>query len=186
MRVFLENLLLKNLSKGDAVRKGFLKASGEILMILDADFTVSPEDLSKFYLAIKEGKAQFVNGSRLVYPMEKEAMRYINLFGNLMFSKIFTWILEQRVRDTLCGTKVLYKKDYIILKEYGQYFNNLDPFGDFDLLFGASKMNLEIVEMPIRYRERKYGSTKIRRFYHGWILIKMCLLGLRKLKTIIY
>ncbi len=168
--------------KGDAVRKGFLKASGDILMILDADLTVPPEDLPKFYIAIKEGKAQFVNGSRLVYPMEKEAMRYINLFGNWVFSRIFTWILEQRIRDTLCGTKALYKKDYMVLKEYRKYFDNLDPFGDFDLLFGASKMNLHIVEIPIRYKERKYGTTKIRRFYHGWILIRMCLLGMKRLK----
>jgi len=172
----------KGKGKGDAVRKGFLKASGDILMILDADLTVPPEDLPKFYLAIKEGKAQFVNGSRLVYPMEKEAMRYINLFGNWMFSKIFTWIIGQRIRDTLCGTKVIFKKDYLVLKEYREYFDNLDPFGDFDLLFGASKMNLRIVEMPIRYRERRYGITKIRRIYHGWILIKMCFLGMRKLK----
>lgn len=168
--------------KGDAVRKGFLKASGEVLMILDADLTVPPEDLLKFYLALKEGKSQFVNGSRLVYPMEKEAMRYINLLGNWFFSRVFTWIMEQRIRDTLCGTKVLFKKDYMVLKEYRGYFDNMDPFGDFDLLFGASKMNLHIVEMPIRYQERKYGETKIRRFYHGWILIKMCGLGIRKLK----
>jgi len=168
--------------KGDAVRKGFLKASEEILMILDADLTVPPEDLLKFYLAIKEGKTQFVNGSRLVYPMEKQAMRYINLIGNWMFSLIFSWIIEQRIRDTLCGTKVLFKKDYMVLKDYRKYFNNLDPFGDFDLIFGASKMNLHIADMPIRYRERKYGTTKIRRFYHGWVLIKMCLLGMRKLK----
>lgn len=168
--------------KGDAVRKGFLKASGDILMILDADLTVPPEDLPKFYLAIKEGKAQFVNGSRLVYPMEKQAMRYINLFGNWMFGKMFSWIIGQKIRDTLCGTKALFRKDYMALKDYRQYFNSLDPFGDFDLIFGASKMNLDIVEMPIRYRERKYGETKIRRFYHGWILIKMCLLGMRKLK----
>lgn len=168
--------------KGDAVRKGFLKSSGEILMILDADLTVPPEDLPKFYLAIKEGKAQFVNGSRLVYPMETQAMRYINLIGNWAFGKIFSWIIGQRIRDTLCGTKVLFKKDYLVLKEYRKYFNNLDPFGDFDLIFGASKMNLDIVEMPIKYRDRKYGVTKIRRFYHGWILIKMCLLGMRKLK----
>jgi len=172
----------KGKGKGDAVRKGFLKASGEILMILDADLTVPPEDLPKFYLAIKEEKAQFVNGSRLVYPMENQAMRYINLFGNWMFGKVFSWIIGQRIRDTLCGTKVLFKKDYMVLKNYREYFNNLDPFGDFDLIFGATKMNLDIVEMPIRYRDRIYGTTKIRRFYHGWILIKMCLLGARKLK----
>ena len=168
--------------KGDAVRKGFLKASGDILMILDADLTVPPEDLPKFYLTLVEGKAQFANGSRLVYPMEKEAMRYLNLFGNWMFGKAFSWIMEQRVRDTLCGTKVLFRKDYMVLKEYRQYFNNMDPFGDFDLLFGASKMNLDIAEIPIGYRERKYGETKLRRFRHGRVLIKMCWLGIRKLK----
>ena len=171
----------KGKGKGDAVRKGFLKASGDILMILDADLTVPPEDLPKFYLALKEGKAEFVNGSRLVYPIEKEAMRYINLFGNWIFSKAFTWIIEQRIRDTLCGTKALFKKDYMVIKEFKE-FGNLDPFGDFELLFGASKINLSIVDIPIKYKERKYGVTKIRRFYHGWILVKMCLLGMRKLK----
>ena len=170
------------IGKGDAVRKGFLKSSGEVLMILDADLTVPPEDLPKFYLALKEGKAQFVNGSRLVYPMEKQAMRYLNMFANWMFGKAFSWILGQRIRDTLCGTKVLFRKDYKVLKNYRQYFNNFDPFGDFDLLFGASMMNLDIVELPIRYKERVYGSTKIRRFYHGLLLARMCLLGMRKIK----
>ena len=172
----------KSKGKGAAVRKGFLESKGEIIMILDADLTVPPEDLPKFYLALKENKAQFANGSRLAYPMEKDAMRYVNLFGNWMFGRIFTWIIGQRIRDTLCGTKVLFKSDYMLLKNYREYFDNLDPFGDFDLLFGASKMNLHIAEIPIRYRERKYGKTKIRRFYHGWILIKMCILGARKLK----
>lgn len=165
-----------------AVRKGFMSSSGEIVMGLDADLAVAPEDLPKFYLALKEGKAQFVIGSRLIYPMEKGAMRAINFFGNWMFGKILSWIIEQRIRDGLCGTKVLFKKDYMALKEYRKYFDSMDPFGDFDHIFGASKMNLDIKEIPIIYRARKYGGTKIRRFYHGFMLMRLCLLGMRKLK----
>ncbi len=168
--------------KGDAVRKGFDRATGDILMILDADMTVAPEELPKFYLAIKEGKGEFINGTRLVYPMEKEAMRTLNLFGNKMFSLIFTWLLDQRIKDTLCGTKVLRKKDYEYIKKGRAYFGDFDPFGDFDLLFGAAKQNMKIVEVPIRYHERTYGTTNIQRFKHGLLLFRMCLFALRKLK----
>lgn len=170
--------------KNAAVRKGFEVARGEVLMILDADLTVAPEDLSKFYTAIASGKGDFINGSRLVYPMEKEAMRLLNRVGNKFFSSAFTWLLDQRFKDTLCGTKVMFKKDYEKLIVNRKFFGDFDPFGDFDLLFGAHKLNLCIVELPVRYHERTYGRTNISRFKHGFILLKMCFFAARKIKFI--
>jgi len=170
--------------KGDAVRKGFDAATGDILMILDADLTVMPEDLKKFYDVIASGKGEFINGSRLVYQMEDHAMRFLNILGNKFFSLLFTWLLDQRFKDTLCGTKVLFKKDYEKLKEGRNYFGDFDPFGDFDLIFGASKLNLKIIELPIRYKERTYGETNISRFKHGILLLRMCLFAARKIKFI--
>ncbi|HVO67736.1 MAG TPA: glycosyltransferase family 2 protein, partial [Syntrophales bacterium] len=170
--------------KGDAVRKGFDMASGDILMILDADLTVPPEDLPKFHYAIASGKGEFINGSRLVYNMDKKAMRFLNLLGNKFFSLMFTWLLDQRFKDTLCGTKVMFKRDYEQLKVGRKFFGEFDPFGDFDLIFGASKLNLKIVEIPIRYKERTYGSTNISRFKHGLILLRMCLFAAKKIKFI--
>jgi SAM-dependent methyltransferase len=170
--------------KGDAVRKGFAAAKGEILMILDADLTVPPEDLPKFYRAIADDVGEFVNGCRLVYPMEKLAMRFLNLLGNKFFSVMFTWILNQRFKDTLCGTKALFKRDYEKIRDRRAYFGDFDPFGDFDLIFGAVKQNLKVVEVPIRYMERTYGSTNIRRFKHGLLLLKMTLFAYRKIRAI--
>ncbi len=174
----------KGKGKADAVREGYEIAGGDILMILDADLTVPPEDLPKFYHAIASGKGDFINGTRLVYPMDKEAMRFLNYLGNHFFSWMFTWLLEQRFKDTLCGTKVMFRNDYIKLKKNRTYFGDFDPFGDFDLLFGAYKLNLKITEVPIRYRERTYGSTNISRFKHGLILLRMCLFASRKCKFI--
>ncbi|MBS1651934.1 MAG: glycosyltransferase [Bacteroidetes bacterium] len=174
----------KGKGKGDAVREGYAIASGDILMILDADLTVPPEDLPKFYNTIASGKGDFINGTRLVYPMDKEAMRFLNYLGNHFFSWAFTWLLEQRFKDTLCGTKVMFRKDYIKLSKNRIYFGDFDPFGDFDLLFGAHKLNLKIVEVPIRYKERTYGTTNISRFKHGLILLRMCLFASRKCKFI--
>ncbi len=170
--------------KGDAVRKGFTHARNDVLMILDADLTVPPEDLPKFFHAIVSGKGEFISGSRLVYQMEKEAMRFLNLLGNKFFSKAFTYLLEQRIRDTLCGTKVLWREDYNRILAGRGYFGDFDPFGDFDLLFGAAKLNLKIVEIPIRYRERTYGTTQISRFRHGLLLLKMTFFALKKIKFI--
>jgi ubiquinone/menaquinone biosynthesis C-methylase UbiE len=174
----------KGKGKADAVREGYKIATGDILMILDADLTVPPEDLPKFYNAITGGKGDFINGTRLVYPMDKEAMRFLNYLGNHFFSWAFTWLLEQRFKDTLCGTKVMFRTDYIKLTKNRTYFGDFDPFGDFDLLFGAHKLNLKIVEVPIRYRERTYGSTNISRFKHGLILLRMCAFASRKCKFI--
>ena len=170
------------LGKGDAVRKGFAAAKGEMLMILDADLTVPPEDLPKFYAAIRDGHGEFINGTRLVYPMEKEAMRFLNKLANKFFSLLFSWIINQQIKDTLCGTKVLLKRDYEKIAANRNFFGDFDPFGDFDLIFGAAKLNLKIVEIPIRYRERTYGDIKIERFRHGFLLLKMSWLALKKFK----
>ena len=153
-------------------------------MILDADLTVPPEDLTKFYRTIATNKAEFLNGSRLVYPMEGEAMRLLNLLANKLFAMTFSWLLGERLKDTLCGTKVMFRKDYLVLVENRSYFGDFDPFGDFDLLFGASKMNLKIIEIPVRYRRRTYGETQISRFRHGLLLFRMVIFALRKIKWV--
>ncbi|MBY5820384.1 glycosyltransferase family 2 protein [Rhizobium leguminosarum] len=168
--------------KGDAVRKGFSIATKEILMILDADITVPPEDLPKFYNAIKDGKGEFINGTRLVYPMEKEAMRFFNLLGNKFFALAFSFVLGQRYKDTLCGTKVISRSNYLKLQANRSYFGDFDPFGDFDLIFGAARMGLKIVEVPISYRERVYGETNISRWRHGAILLAMLVFAARRIK----
>jgi len=172
------------IGKGDAVRLGFEHASGEILMILDADLTVPPEDLPRFYEALVSGKGEFINGVRLVYPMEKQAMRFANLLGNKFFSLAFSWLLGQPVKDTLCGTKALWKSDYEKIKANRAYFGDFDPFGDFDLLFGAAKQNVKIVDLPIRYRERTYGTTNIQRWKHGWLLLRMVAFAGKRLKFV--
>lgn len=168
--------------KGDAVRKGFELATNEILMILDADMTVPPEDLPKFYQAIKDGKGEFINGTRLVYPMEKAAMRFFNLLGNKFFAMAFSYVLGQRFKDTLCGTKVISRSNYLKLAKNRSFFGDFDPFGDFDLIFGAARMGLKIVEVPICYRERVYGETNISRWRHGVILFTMLMFSAKKIK----
>jgi glycosyltransferase involved in cell wall biosynthesis len=172
----------RGVGKGDAVRLGFENAEGEILMILDADLTVTPEDLLRFYAIVRSGKGEFINGVRLVYPMENQAMQFFNLIANKLFGWIFTWLIGQNVKDTLCGTKVLSKRHYEMIAANRKYMGEFDPFGDFDLLFGASRLNLRIVDVPVRYRERRYGTTNIRRWRHGWMLLKMVAFGLRRLK----
>jgi SAM-dependent methyltransferase len=167
--------------KGDAVRLGFAKATGDILIILDADLSVAPEDLPQFYDALMSGKGEFINGSRLVYAKEPHAMRFLNLVGNKFFALVLSRLLGQPIKDALCGTKVLHRRDYERLAKSQAYFGDFDPFGDFDLLFGAAKQNLKIVEIPIRYRQRTYGTTNIRRFSHGWLLLRMCCTAARKL-----
>ena len=153
-------------------------------MILDADLTVPPEDLPRFYEVLRSGKGEFANGVRLVYPMEKEAMRYLNFLGNKFFSLAFSWLLGQPIKDTLCGTKALWRDEYEIIAANRSYFGDFDPFGDFDLLFGAAKVNLKIVEVPIRYRERTYGRTNISRWSHGLLLLRMVLFAIRRIKFV--
>jgi len=169
--------------KGDAVRAGFAAARGDILMILDADLTVPPETLPKFYRAMASSQGEFINGTRLVYPMAGEAMRFLNFLANRAFARIFSFLLNQRFTDTLCGTKVLWKSDYDQIVANRHYFGDFDPFGDFDLIFGAAKLNLHIVEVPIRYADRTYGETQISRFSHGWLLLRMVLFAWKKLKA---
>jgi SAM-dependent methyltransferase len=170
--------------KADAVRLGFAEAEGDVLMILDADLTVPPEDLPRFYEALRDGKGEFINGVRLVYPMEKQAMQGLNFLGNKFFSMAFSWMLGQPIKDTLCGTKVLWRKDYEHIAANRSYFGDFDPFGDYDLIFGAAKLNRKIIDLPIRYRERIYGSTNISRWKHGWLLLRMVWFAAARLKFV--
>jgi SAM-dependent methyltransferase len=168
--------------KADAVRQGFAAARGDVLMILDGDLTVPPEDLPKFYEALRDGVGEFANGSRLVYAMERQAMRSLNFLGNKVFSVLFTWVLGQRVRDTLCGTKALFRSDYDAMERQRALLARADPFGDFFLLFGAAKQMLRIIEVPIRYRSRSYGDTKTRVLRHGLLLLRTWWAGVRLFK----
>jgi SAM-dependent methyltransferase len=170
--------------KGDAVRAGFAQASGDVLMILDADLTMPPEDLPKYYDALSSGKGEFINGSRLVYPMESQAMQFLNYVANHLFARTFSFLLNQRYTDTLCGTKVLRRRHYADIARNRAYFGDFDPFGDFDLIFGAARLNLKTVEVPIRYAAREYGETNISRFRHGWLLLRMVAFAFMKLKAI--
>jgi SAM-dependent methyltransferase len=170
--------------KGDAVRLGFETAAGDVLMILDADMTVPPADLTRFFNALAEGRGEFINGVRLVYPMQDQSMRFFNMAGNKFFSLAFSWLLQQPVKDTLCGTKVLLKDDYLKIASNRNYFGEFDPFGDFDLLFGAAKLNMKIIEIPVRYRARMYGETNIHRWSHGWLLLKMMWFAALRIKFI--
>lgn len=170
--------------KADAVRLGFSKASGDILMILDADLTVRPEDLPRFYEALCSRQGEFVNGVRLVYPMEKEAMQGLNFLGNKLFSVAFSWILGQPLKDTLCGTKALWRHDYELIAANRSYFGEFDPFGDYDLIFGAAKLSRKIVDLPVRYRERTYGTTNISRWKHGALLFRMVGIAAIRLKFV--
>ncbi len=172
----------KGKGKGDAVRLGFAQAKGDILMILDADMTVPPEDLPRFYEALIGGKGEFINGVRLVYPMQDEAMRFFNFLGNKFFSLAFSWLLGQPIKDTLCGTKVLRKSDYELIAANRDYFGDFDPFGDYDLIFGAAKLGLKIIDLPVRYRARTYGTTNIQRWSHGLLLLRMVAFAARKIK----
>ena len=154
--------------KNDAVRLGFYKSTGDILMILDADLTVIPDDLAGFYNALRDGKGRFINGSRLILPMEKNAMPVLNLFGNKLSSLFFSWLLGQRFTDTLCGVKVMFRHDYQGIDKARAYFGHSDPWGDFDLILGAAKLHLKITEIPVRYKSRRYGASQIKR----WVSVR--------------
>jgi glycosyltransferase involved in cell wall biosynthesis len=168
--------------KADAVRLGFDQAEGDILIILDADLTVPPEDLPHFVEVLASGRGEFINGSRLVYPRSKTAMPWLNTLANKIFALLFSFLLEQPLKDTLCGTKVLWRQDYQRIAQGRAYFGEFDPFGDFDLLFGAAKLNLQIVEVPIRYQPRSYGQSNIAHVREGLVLLRMALYAGQKLK----
>jgi ubiquinone/menaquinone biosynthesis C-methylase UbiE len=170
--------------KGDAVRLGFDKATGDILIILDADLTVQPEELVNFVNTIVSGRGEFINGSRLVYPYSQAAMPWLNTLANKFFALVFSFLLGQNIKDTLCGTKVLWRDDYLRICANRSYFGDFDPFGDFDLLFGAAKLNLHIVEVPVRYQPRTYGESNISHVREGLVLLKMCLYAARKIKFV--
>ena len=172
------------IGKADAVQSGIRVAEGDLLMILDADLTVPPESLPRFYDALISSKCDFANGVRLVYPMEERAMRFINLVGNRFFSMTFSWLLGQPVKDTLCGTKVFWRGDYERIVRSQKCFTEIDPFGDFYLLFGAARLNLKLLDVPIRYAERTYGKTNIHRWRHGWLLIRMAWLAMKEIKFV--
>ncbi len=168
--------------KGGAVREAFAQATGDILFILDADLTMPPEELPKFYEVLRKGHGDFVNGCRLVYPMENHAMQFLNMVANKSFGLAFSWLLGQPLKDTLCGSKVLFRSQYDLIAKNRACFGDFDPFGDFDLLFGAAKLNLKIVELPIRYQARTYGETNIHRWRHGWLLLRMTWFAARRFK----
>ena len=153
-------------------------------MIYDADMTVPADEIYKFYNSIVCDDGEFINGSRLVYPMDKQSMRFFNILGNKFFSFAFSTILGQPLKDTLCGTKVLWRSDYNKIQRNRAFFGDFDPFGDFDLLFGATKLNLKIIDLPVHYKERVYGTTNISRWKHGWLLLKMTVFASRKMKFI--
>ncbi len=180
----IKTLKQQGKGKGSAVREAFAAATGDLLFILDADLTMPPEQLPKFYEVARSGTADFVNGVRLVYPMEQEAMRFFNMVANRFFGNAFTWLLGQPIKDTLCGTKVLFRKDCQAIARHRSYFGDFDPFGDFDLLFGAAKLNLRILDLPIRYQARTYGETNIQRWRHGWLLLRMTAFAATRLKFI--
>jgi SAM-dependent methyltransferase len=169
--------------KGDAVRKAFAHATGDVLMILDADLTMPPEVLPKFYQAIVNGKAEMINGTRLVYPMDDAAMRTLNFIANRFFARVFSYLVNQRFTDTLCGTKAMTRRHYEAIARGRAYFGDFDPFGDFDLIFGAAKQNLKIIEVPVHYGARVYGETQISRFRDGWLLLRMVGFAFMKLKA---
>lgn len=172
--------------KGDAVRAGFAVAKNDALIILDGDLSVRPEDLTKFYRALADGHGELINGSRLVYGIEPGAMRLLNMLGNKVFSRLFGAITGYRVKDTLCGTKALRREDYDLIAAERSYFGEFDPFGDFDLLFGAARLNRKIVDLPVRYQPRTYGETNIARFRHGFLLLRMTVFAFRKFRLSIF
>ncbi|MGH3131618.1 MAG: glycosyltransferase [Gaiellaceae bacterium] len=172
--------------KGDAVRAGFAAARHDVLMILDGDLSVRPEDLPKFYRAVTERRGELINGSRLVYDVEPGAMRFLNMLGNKTFSRLFRGATGQHVKDTLCGTKVLHRTDYERIAAARDYFGEFDPFGDFDLLFGAARLNLKIVDLPVRYQPRTYGETNISRWRHGWLLLRMTAFAFWKFRVALF
>ena len=171
--------------KGEAVREGMKTASGDICMILDADLSVIPEDLPQFYNAINSRRADFIHGTRLVYSQEYDAMRPANILGNILFSLIFSYVLEQRVTDTLCGTKVYWRRDWLIFEEMKSILKDTDVWGDYNLIFGAARFGLKVGELPVRYFQRLEGVTKMnKRIRNGLIMLRVAWHALFSVKFI--
>ena len=168
--------------KGDAVRQGFVMATGDVMMILDSDLTVRPEDLVYFFDAIASGKCEFANGCRLIYPVSAETMPWLNRMANRFFAWLLSYLLNTKIKDSLCGTKAISRDNYQKLAANRAYFGDFDPFGDFDLLFGSAKLGLHIMDIPVRYMPRTYGSSNIQHVKEGMVLLKMCLYAAQKLK----
>ncbi|MBE9178297.1 glycosyltransferase [Oculatella sp. LEGE 06141] len=170
--------------KGDAVRQGFSSATGDVLIILDSDLTVRPEDLTYFFEAVASGRCEMANGCRLVYPVSSEAMPWLNRTANRFFAWLLSYLLNTKIKDSLCGTKVISRENYLKIEANRSYFGEFDPFGDFDLLFGAAKLGLKIKDIPVRYVPRTYGRSNISHFKEGLVLLKMCLYAAKKIKFI--
>ncbi|MBD2315410.1 glycosyltransferase [Phormidium tenue] len=170
--------------KGNAVREGFAMAQGDILIILDSDLTVRPEDLIYFFNAVASGRCEFANGCRLIYPVSEDTMPWLNRMANRFFAWLLSYLLNTKIKDSLCGTKVLKKIHYERIAQNRSYFGDFDPFGDFDLLFGAAKLGLQIQDIPVRYMPRTYGQSNIQHIKEGLVLLKMCLYAAQKIKFI--
>lgn len=170
------------LGKWNAVKEGFAAATGDVLVIQDGDLTAPPEDLPKFFDAISSGAVEFANGSRLVYPMESQAMQFLNVLGNHFFARALSFVIGQPIKDSLCGTKMLLRDDYERAMKRLRNLEEFDPFGDFNLLFGSALCDLRIRDIPVRYRDRSYGATNISRFRHGVLLLRMTVFGLRVIR----
>lgn len=170
--------------KGNAVREGFAMAKGDILIILDSDLTVRPEDLIYFFEAIASGRCEFANGCRLIYPLSDDVMPGLNRMANRFFAWLLSYLLNTKIKDSLCGSKALKRVHYEKIAQNRAYFGDFDPFGDFDLLFGAAKMGLQIQDIPVRYVQRSYGQSNIQHIKEGLVLFKMCLYAAQKIKFI--
>ncbi len=155
------NMMLQR-GRGDAVRKGLAAAQGDILIVLDGDLTIPPEELPRFYDALVTGKGEFINGTRLIYPSQTDLVPYLKKIGSATISLWFSWVLNQQISDVLCSTKALWKADYQKIEASRDYFGDFDPYGDFDLLFGAARLRLKMIELPIHAGARTYGESKAR------------------------
>jgi glycosyltransferase involved in cell wall biosynthesis len=170
--------------KKNAVWQGFESATGDILMILEADLTLQPRDLVYFFVAIASGTCEFANGCRMIYPLTQASMPWLNRIANRIFALLLSYLLNIQIKDSLCGTKAISRQNYQKLSANREFFGDFDPFGDFDLLFGAAKLGLKIMDIPVRYFPRSYGKSNIRHIQDGIILLKMCFHAARKIKFV--
>ena len=162
--------------KSRAVDVGVKNSSGDYCIILDADITVKVEDLDLFYHAIKNNNADLINGSRLIYKVERKSMRILNYFGNIFFSIIVSYISEKYVSDVLCGTKCFKRKSWNKYEDFRQKYQLNDIWGDFNIIFASSFIGEKIIDLPVRYYERVQGVSKMgKRFFNFLNMTKVCL-----------